>query len=293
MLTKEKTTITVSVAINANVEKVWNLWTNPEHIVKWNFASDDWHTPRAENNLKTGGKFLSRMEARDGTAGFDFTGVYTRIVFMKLIEYSMDDGRKVKISFASKGKETTLTETFEAEQSHATELQRDGWQSILNNFKKYVESFEKTERLHFEITINAGVDEVFRFMLDENIWKEWTAIFNPTSHFIGSWEKGSKILFVGSEKDGSLSGMVGRIRENIPNKYVSIEYNGIVKGGEEITEGHEIAGWAGAREDYTFTVTSEGTLLSVDMDSNQQIKSYLLGTYPKALEKLKEICENN
>ncbi len=136
----ESIQITVEALINAPLEKVWIFWTNPAHIVKWNNASDDWHTPRAENDLRTGGKFLSRMEAKDGSAGFDFVGIYDKVLTHSFIEYTMEDGRKVKIEFADVNGATKVTETFDAETQNSVELQRNGWQSILNNFKKYTEN---------------------------------------------------------------------------------------------------------------------------------------------------------
>jgi uncharacterized protein YndB with AHSA1/START domain len=135
-----KTRITVESTIKAPLEKVWNYWTLPEHIVHWNFASDDWCSPRAENDLRVGGKFMSRMEAKDGSYGFDFSGEYTQVKPRELIEYTMADGRKVIIDFTENGGETKLVETFEAEDTHSIDLQRGGWQSILDNFKKYVET---------------------------------------------------------------------------------------------------------------------------------------------------------
>ena len=136
---KDKITISVQVTINTPIDLVWKSWTNPEDIVKWNNASDDWHTSKAENDLRKGGKFLSRMEAKDGSAGFDFSGVYTDVKHNKLIEYFIDDGRKVTVNFEDNGNETKITETFEAEETHSIELQKNGWQSILNNFKSYTE----------------------------------------------------------------------------------------------------------------------------------------------------------
>ena len=135
----EKINITVATTVNVPVVKVWEFWTNPKHITNWNNASDDWHTPRAENDLRVGGKFLSRMEAKDGSMGFDFNGVYDEVKTNELIAYTMEDGRKVKINFEDLGNETNITETFEAENENPVELQRGGWQSILDNFKKYTE----------------------------------------------------------------------------------------------------------------------------------------------------------
>lgn len=140
MATVEKTIITVETTVNAPVAKVWECWTSPEHVTQWNNASDDWHTPHAENDLRVGGKFLSRMEAKDGSFGFDFIGLYEEVEENKSIVYTMEDGRKVAIAFISEGGSTEVTESFEAEEINSIELQQAGWQAILNNFKKYVES---------------------------------------------------------------------------------------------------------------------------------------------------------
>jgi len=140
METQEKTVITVENSINVPVEKVWEYWTKPEHIIKWCNASDDWHTPRAENDLRVGGKFASRMEAKDGSMGFDFGGVYDAVRNNEYIEYTIGDGRKVKINFSTQGNKTKVVESFEAENTHSIEMQRGGWQAILDNFKKYTEA---------------------------------------------------------------------------------------------------------------------------------------------------------
>jgi uncharacterized protein YndB with AHSA1/START domain len=140
MNSKEKPIISVYAIINAPVEKVWKLWTTPEDIVKWNNASDDWHTPHAENDLRTGGKFLSRMEAKDGSMGFDFEGIYEAVKPYEIIQYAIGDGRKVRIDFTGKGNETKVVETFQAESTNPIEMQRSGWQAILDNFKKYSET---------------------------------------------------------------------------------------------------------------------------------------------------------
>ncbi len=139
MKTPDETTITVETTVNVPLEKVWNFWTSPEHIIQWNNASDDWHTTRAENVLRTGGKFLSRMEAKDGSAGFDFDGVYDEVKPNQLIAYTIGDGRKVRITFTGMGNTTKVVETFEAESENSIEMQRGGWQAILDNFKKYTE----------------------------------------------------------------------------------------------------------------------------------------------------------
>jgi uncharacterized protein YndB with AHSA1/START domain len=140
METTAKTVITVKTVINAPVEKVWACWTEPRHITKWCQASDDWHAPHAENDLRQGGKFSTTMAARDGSVSFDFNGVYTHVEQYKVIEYILEDERKVTIHFSGKEKETEVIESFEAEGTHSLEMQQAGWQSILNNFKKYTEA---------------------------------------------------------------------------------------------------------------------------------------------------------
>ena|ERR1043166_5689868 len=139
METQEKTILTVETTVNAPVEKVWESWSKPEHITKWGFASDDWHTPFAENDLRPGGKFSSRMEAKDGSMGFDFGGVYDAVRKNEYIEYTLGDGRKVEVTFMAQGNKTKVVEKFEAEGTNPLEMQQGGWQAIMDNFKKYTE----------------------------------------------------------------------------------------------------------------------------------------------------------
>lgn len=140
METENKTAITVETTINAPVEKVWELWTKPEHITRWCNASDDWHVPQAQNDLRSGGKFKTTMAAKDGSFGFDFEGVYTNVQEHQTVAYTINDGRNVKISFEPGDKVTKIVETFDAETTHPAEVQKAGWQSILDNFKKYAEA---------------------------------------------------------------------------------------------------------------------------------------------------------
>lgn len=140
METGKPVTITLETVVHSPVESVWTYWTEPEHITKWNTASDDWHTPYAENDLKPGGKFLSRMEAKDGSFGFDFGGVYDNVAINESISYTIADGRKVKIEFVRQGNDTKIITAFEAEETNPVEMQQAGWQAIQDNFKKYVEA---------------------------------------------------------------------------------------------------------------------------------------------------------
>ena len=137
---KNKQPITVQTIVNTSLEKAWDTWVTPSHIEQWNTASNEWHTPKAINNLKVGGRFVSRMEAKDGSMGFDFSGVYTKVKPRKHLAYTLDDNRKVIVNFEKNNQGVLITETFEPEQQNSIDKQRDGWQAILNNFKKYIET---------------------------------------------------------------------------------------------------------------------------------------------------------
>lgn len=140
MTTETRISITVEAIVNVPVDKAWQFWTIPEHIIQWNNASDDWHTPKAENDLREGATFCYTMAAKDGSFSFDFAGTYNRIAEYELITYTIGDGRKVQVHFKAEGDSTTITEIFEAENIHSPELQKQGWQAILNNFKRYAET---------------------------------------------------------------------------------------------------------------------------------------------------------
>jgi uncharacterized protein YndB with AHSA1/START domain len=131
--------ITVETVVKAGLGRVWDTWNTPADIQQWNAAADDWHTPRAAVDLREGGKFSARMEAKDGSVGFDFEGTYTRVVPSKLIEYRMADGREVKVEFAERPGGILVRETFDAETENPPEMQREGWQAILDSFARHAE----------------------------------------------------------------------------------------------------------------------------------------------------------
>jgi uncharacterized protein YndB with AHSA1/START domain len=132
--------ITVQTVVKADLNRVWAAWNNPQDIKQWNAASDDWHTTQSSVDLREGGKFSSRMEAKDGSAGFDFEGTYTRVVAQKALEYRMSDGREVKVEFSKGAGGVLVRETFDAESENEAEVQREGWQAILDNFARHVEA---------------------------------------------------------------------------------------------------------------------------------------------------------
>lgn len=139
METKERTRITVEAIVNAPVQKVWEAWTAPEHITQWCAASDDWHAPHAENDVRVNGKFKTVMAAKDGSVSFDFEGTYSKVEPQKIIAYRIVDGRQVEVHFTRQGDATRVVETFEAEDINPIDVQRGGWQAILDSFKAHVE----------------------------------------------------------------------------------------------------------------------------------------------------------
>ena len=285
----KKNTITTNVSVHASLEKVWECWNTPHHIIKWNAASPDWHTTYAENDLRTGGKLKSRMEAKDGSFGFDFEGIYEEVVPMHKLRYVLEDGRVVAITFEESAGGTWVTESFDAENENSLELQEMGWMAILHNFKAYAEK-NPTPPMSFEIEIPAPVAKVYSTMIDTNHYKTWTAVFNETSRYKGSWDKGSDIHFIGQDQEGNVGGMVSRIKENKMNQFISIEHLGLIQGEEIITEGPMVEIWAGALENYYFIDKGESTMLRVQMDTNEEFKGYFETTWQKAVEVLKTIC---
>ncbi|MCB0804600.1 MAG: SRPBCC domain-containing protein [Bacteroidales bacterium] len=170
-------------------------------------------------------------------------------------------------------------------------MQQQGWQAILDNFKEYVESREKFSKIHFDIEINCPAKKVYDIMLDKENYEIWTKEFNAESTFEGSWKKGSEIRFIGIGEDGRKGGMLSRIRENIPGRFISMEHFGIIEGDNERTEGEDIEKWSGGREEYTFVEKDGITTLSVDTDTIPEFSGYFDESWPKALQKLKSLCE--
>ncbi len=150
------------------------------------------------------------------------------------------------------------------------------------------------KKLQFKVSINASATKIYDIMLginNKSTYEQWTFLFNPTSTYEGSWDKGSKILFVGVDEKGEKGGMVSKIVENIPNQFVSIQHYGLFKADEEVTEGPEVEKWANGFENYSFEENNGSTTVTVDLDTTEDFLDYMNQTYPKALDKLKELCE--
>lgn len=136
----QATTVTIEAGVKAPLEKVWEMWNGPEHVMQWNSASPDWHSPAATNDPRPGGAFSYRMEAKDGSFGFDFAGTYDEVRPGEYLAYTLGDGRKVTIAFTQQGDTVHIRKQFEAEGQNPVEMQEAGWQAILDSFKRYAES---------------------------------------------------------------------------------------------------------------------------------------------------------
>jgi uncharacterized protein YndB with AHSA1/START domain len=283
--------ITIHSTIKASKSKVYEFWTTPSHVCNWNFASPDWHCPSCTIDLKEGGKISAIMSSKDGSMSFDFWSNYDVIVPNEKLALTMGDGRKWNIYFEETEEGTKVTEEFEPESQNPIDMQEMGWQSILNNFKSYVES-KRYEKISFVVEIDAPKDQVYKMMLSKETYNDWTKVFTETSHYEGEWIKGNKIRFLAYDKEGKLNGMVSKLDEVIPNEFVSIQHLGEIVNNEDITSGELIDQWSGSHENYHFeTIENNGTKLTIAVDSIPEYFSFFNEQYPVALQKLKEICE--
>ncbi|MBS9525816.1 SRPBCC domain-containing protein [Litoribacter alkaliphilus] len=283
--------VKLTVSIKAPLSQVWGSWTSAEHIVNWNFASEDWHCPKAKLELRSGGEFSYHMAAKDGSQAFDFKGEFEEVVPMQMIKFHLDDGRKVQVHFKQMKDHVEIVEEFEAESSHSIEMQRQGWQAILENFKVYTESLSKLHRLHFDVQIEAPAQAVYEIMLAPDTYREWTAAFHPGSYYKGKWEVGETLYFIGPDAEGRESGMVAKVTKAKPGEIVGVEMLGMLDKGVEVTEGPEIETWKGAVEEYRFEERDSATTVRVTVDTIGEYKAYFEETWPKALQILKTICE--
>jgi uncharacterized protein YndB with AHSA1/START domain len=283
--------VIVSAIVSVTPQQAWHYWTTPDHITRWNAASDDWHTPRASVDLRPGGSWMARMEARDGSMGFDLLATIEEVRAPEYIRYILGDGRAWDVRFESIPEGTLVTERFEAENIHARELQQQGWSSIMARFKRHAEARSGERLLRFETEINANPQNVFDLMLAPESYQAWTSEFNPSSRYEGSWSEGAMIRFLGEDKEGKTGGMVSRIRKNVPAKEISIEHLGLVLDGKDVLEGEDVRQWAGAIEHYAFETTNGKTKLVITLEAHPDFADYFEETWPKALARLKEIAE--
>jgi uncharacterized protein YndB with AHSA1/START domain len=285
--------ITVTTNVTNSIKNTWELWNTPYHIMRWNQASTDWHTSYAENDLKTGGSFLSRMESRDGKMSFDFEGAYLCVKKEEEIEYEIPDGRNVRVEFREEEGITVITETFDTENTNPVELQRAGWQAILDSFAKYAGLAGNGIILRYSVSIQRRPEDVMAAMISEPGYKYWTSAFNESSHYEGSWEKGKRISSVGMDANGKKGGMISSIKELIPGKFLSIEHTGLIENGEEITNRADVEKWKGMLENYYFRPVNELTEVTIEMGSIEGFDDYFNKTWPVALNRLKSYCENS
>ena len=284
-MTTTTTTITIEALINAPVEKVWELWTNPVDITNWSTPSPDWHTPRAMHDLKPGGEFVYRMEARDGSFGFDFGGRFDVVKPGHQLAYTMGDGRKANILFTQQDGKTKITETFDPENENPIEFQKAGWQAILDNFRKYA---ERVVLVEFQVRVNASKKHVWETMLHPATYNEWANAGWPGATYEGTWAEGEEVKFVSASGEGTLATLVAHKPYDLSHaKHMAV----LLKGGAEDRDSELALGWIGTHERYTFTEEDGVTALTVTITTTPEWAAMFSDGWPKALNKLKVMCE--
>ncbi|MCH7409433.1 SRPBCC domain-containing protein [Belliella sp. DSM 111904] len=289
-----KNPIEVRTAIKSNLEQVWNAWIDPKHIVNWNFASDTWHCPAAQLELKKGGRFTYTMAAKDGSMAFDFSGVFEQVQEMKILTFKLDDGRAVEVEFQQDGEEVLLIERFEPEQLNDVDLQKSGWQAIVDNFRIYVQGLSEDEKVEISIEtqIDAPKSTVFEVMLADKTYREWVSAFHPGSYFIGSWDKvGGELLFVGPNEQGEDSGMIAEVLEYAYGEKVTLIYTGLFSKGKRIFEGKAVDTWKGGKESYALIEMNGITHLTVKSEIPSAYAASFEQSWEQALDILKRLCE--
>ncbi|MBE7176319.1 MAG: SRPBCC family protein [Mucilaginibacter polytrichastri] len=288
MTTTENQTITVEATVSSPLELVWKLWNDPLHVTQWNAASPEWHCPSADSDLREDGRFSARMAARDGSFGFDFGGTYTTVKPNEQVSYVMDDGRKTDVYFSAEGDKTHIKETFDAETTNPVDMQRGGWQAILDNFKLYAEYAAVNPPHHFTTLIDAPRERVWEKITGRESYMEWAGAAWPGSGLIGEWTQGSTIDFV----DVQHSGTRARISELRKDEFIKADHIAMLMEGKEDTQSEMAKNWIGAREVYFLNDDRQGkTRMDVLMYIYPEWAE-IANDWPKALNKLKEISEN-
>lgn len=240
--------ITVKTTVDASPETTWALYTNPVHVRQWNNASEDWITPIAENDLRKGGKLKYRMEAKDGSTGFDFEGTFDKVEPFEALDYTIADGRHVMVRFQPSGKYTTVQVSFEAESVHSRELQEQGWQAILVNFRRFVSYTNEFKPIQFAIKIQSPKQHVWTQMTAPDTYREWAGAAWPGSYFEGKWIEGSTISFFDKNRSGTKSILV----LHRPFDVSIAEHVACYDNGAEVADSDQARSWVGSKECYYF-----------------------------------------
>ena len=279
--------ISISVTIKSDIHTVWKSFTETKHIVNWYFASPDWHAPTAEHDFNNGGKFSIRMEAWDESFGFDYTGTYDKIVDFKEVVYTLDDGRKVDTSFMQTGDEIVVSQDFQADEGIDVEMQRMGWQGILNQLKKYVES--KTVVFEVEADINASADTVWDCLTKNEIYKKWSKAFSPNSEFKGDWDKGKHIDYIDIGKGGTRA-----LVEGVElNKFIQQRHIATITAENEIdTKSDSAKHWIGTIENYTLKDIGGAIRFTVHIECHEQFREFIESSWNTAILDFKRVCES-
>jgi uncharacterized protein YndB with AHSA1/START domain len=284
-------TISISQNIKASPSQVFESYLNPKDNQRWQNAGGGWSTGFVNIDAQNGGRFEAEFKAADGVNDFVFGGTFDQIIPNQKINYTMDDGRKSEVLFEEiSPNQTKVSINFEAENQNSAELQQQGWNQILVNFKTFVERKvnPKNAILVKNIEIKTSKEKVWETLLDQQSYQKWTAIFCEGSYYEGEMKLNNKIWFLSPGK----SGLSSLVKVLIPGFQVSFEHLGAVKNGVEDFESPEFLGWKGARETYTLTEKNGITNLEIYQDLTKTELEMFDKMWDKSLQKIKELSEN-
>lgn len=267
-----KTTLQVSTDVAADPASVWTRFTVPGHIMQWNFASEEWHCPAAENDLRPGGVYRTRMEARDGSQGFDFEGVYDEVVPESRLAYTLTNGRQVKTEFSDQNGRTRVTTTFEPEDSFPIEVQQAGWQAIIDNFRRYVES-EPERMVREQVTIDTPADTVWSIITHPRYARELGQQFDKNAYVRSDWQLGSAVEFVYEPERIAATGTISELK---PLELIRIDF--------------DFDGFA-YYESFHFSSTEGQTILTAEAGPYTHARDEHATVWSNWLQKVRELSE--
>lgn len=278
--------ITIGVQIEKQVDIVWSYWTKAAHIKHWYFASEDWWVPWVEQQFEVGHKFIYRMASKDGKMGFDFTGRYTDIKANESITYVLEDDREVITTFEVIDDTVYLKQVFETEDDSSAEMQKQGWQAILNQFKGYTESdwIRFTLQKHMETT----PEVVYHYLTDNDKYMSWAHVFSDDSKFYGDWVEGGEITFV----DHRESGTVALVENIIPNELIHMKHIKLLKGDSLDETSDEALIWIGTLERYELHKSEDGVLVDVMIECHESYVGFIRDSWIEALNEIERNINN-
>ncbi len=278
--------IEIEVLIKNSLDKVWEYWTGQPFISQWYSASDDWWTPWVNQNFQVDQGFVYRMEARDGSMGFDFSGVFTEIVDHEKIVYVLEDGRKVLTTFEERDGRILLKQAFDAEDQNSAQMQKDGWQAILNHFKSFCEG-DQIE-MSFRTVLGTNPNRVWEYLTLPRLYEEWAIAFSEQPKFVGQWVEGGTIDFIDFQEGGTRV-QLDKVK---PFEKLYMTHIAMIDGQAGIVEDHpEAPTWVGTKENYDLELVGKETILTIHIMCHPKYVDYLRNSWEKAVKLMTHVIK--